>query len=97
MHYQFHGIITCQWHRCCDVDLLPGADCPFAHTEEELLPMPDLAKTKMCYNYFRRTRGPGDTGKTPGTGLGTVGNPGYHPFYRQEMQRSQVQVCPWLW
>ena len=50
--------ITCQWH-LSDVDLVAGADCPFAHSEEELLPMPDLAKTKMCYNYFRRRGDPG--------------------------------------
>ncbi|CAJ1448880.1 unnamed protein product, partial [Effrenium voratum] len=31
-----------------------GPDCPFAHCKEELQPMPNLAKTKICYNYFRR-------------------------------------------
>ncbi|CAE8626351.1 unnamed protein product [Polarella glacialis] len=31
-----------------------GASCPFAHTKQELQPSPDLAKTKLCYNFFRR-------------------------------------------
>jgi len=30
-----------------------GAGCPFAHSSRELLPAPDLAKTKLCCNYFR--------------------------------------------
>lgn len=30
-----------------------GPSCPFAHSKEEQQPMPDLAKTKLCYNYFR--------------------------------------------
>ena len=39
--------------------MLRGADCPFAHSKEELQPMPDLMKTKMCYNYFRRCEATG--------------------------------------
>eukprot|EP00931_Biecheleriopsis_adriatica_P116385 TRINITY_DN92027_c0_g1_i1.p1 TRINITY_DN92027_c0_g1~~TRINITY_DN92027_c0_g1_i1.p1 ORF type:complete len:1460 (-),score=324.55 TRINITY_DN92027_c0_g1_i1:101-4480(-) len=31
-----------------------GPNCPFAHSKEELQPIPDLAKTKLCYNFFRR-------------------------------------------
>lgn len=49
---QFRKTKRCVNHKKNRCEL--GADCPFAHTEEELLPMPDLAKTKMCYNYFRR-------------------------------------------
>jgi len=30
-----------------------GARCPFAHSSRELLPAPDLAKTKLCCNFFR--------------------------------------------
>lgn len=30
-----------------------GSACPFAHTKIELLPGPDLSKTKMCYNFSR--------------------------------------------
>jgi len=30
-----------------------GASCPFAHSNQELLPAPDLAKTKLCCNFFR--------------------------------------------
>lgn len=30
-----------------------GANCPFAHSEAELQPVPNLARTKLCYNYFR--------------------------------------------
>lgn len=31
-----------------------GTQCPFAHSEEELQKAPDLTKTKLCYNFFRR-------------------------------------------
>jgi len=30
-----------------------GGDCPFAHSQEDLQPAPDLAHTKLCSNYFR--------------------------------------------
>jgi len=30
-----------------------GANCPFAHSEAELMPVPNLTKTKLCYNFFR--------------------------------------------
>jgi len=30
-----------------------GMACPFAHSQAELQPMPDLAKTKLCHNFFR--------------------------------------------
>jgi len=31
-----------------------GSSCPFAHSKDELQAPPDLAKTKLCYNFFRR-------------------------------------------
>jgi len=31
-----------------------GPSCPFAHSKEELQPVPDLVKTKLCYMHFRR-------------------------------------------
>jgi len=31
-----------------------ASSCPFAHTKEELQPAPDLAKTRLCFNFFRR-------------------------------------------
>ncbi|KAF8820904.1 hypothetical protein IE077_000386 [Cardiosporidium cionae] len=29
-----------------------GSNCPFAHSEEELRPLPDLQKTKLCSNFI---------------------------------------------
>lgn len=30
-----------------------GAECNFAHSEQELSAAPDLSKTKLCFNFFR--------------------------------------------
>jgi len=49
---QFRKTKMCAFNRKNRCEL--GASCPFAHTLEELQPMPDLAKTKLCYNFFRR-------------------------------------------
>eukprot|EP00439_Symbiodinium_sp_Y106_P063498 s2275_g9.t2 len=52
LKYQFRKTKMCAYNKkkMCEM----GADCPFAHSRGELQPMPDLAKTKMCYNYFQR-------------------------------------------
>eukprot|EP00913_Durusdinium_trenchii_P030696 g28750.t1 len=50
---QFRKTKLCGNHKRNRCEL--GANCPFAHSQEELQPMPDLMKTKMCYNYFRRS------------------------------------------
>lgn len=49
---QFHKTKMCVFFRKNKCAL--GMSCPFAHTKEELQPPPDLAKTKLCYNFFRR-------------------------------------------
>eukprot|EP00411_Alexandrium_monilatum_P077695 CAMPEP_0175623526 /NCGR_PEP_ID=MMETSP0096-20121207/69476_1 /TAXON_ID=311494 /ORGANISM="Alexandrium monilatum, Strain CCMP3105" /LENGTH=302 /DNA_ID=CAMNT_0016928789 /DNA_START=50 /DNA_END=954 /DNA_ORIENTATION=+ len=49
---QFHKTKLCVFHKKNKCAL--GSSCPFAHTREELQPAPDLAKTKLCYNFFRR-------------------------------------------
>jgi len=48
---QFRKTKLCAFHKKLRCEL--GAGCPFAHSQEELHPAPDLAKTKLCYNYFR--------------------------------------------
>lgn len=48
---QFHKTKLCLFQKKNKCAL--GASCPFAHAREELQPCPDLAKTKLCYNYFR--------------------------------------------
>ncbi|CAE7395312.1 unnamed protein product, partial [Symbiodinium necroappetens] len=52
LKYQFRKTKMCAYNKkkMCEM----GTDCPFAHSRGELQPMPDLAKTKMCYNYFQR-------------------------------------------
>ena len=30
-----------------------GANCRFAHSQEELVSMPNLDKTKLCFDFFR--------------------------------------------
>mmetsp|Transcript_17391 Transcript_17391/g.47448 ORF Transcript_17391/g.47448 Transcript_17391/m.47448 type:complete len:1513 (-) Transcript_17391:117-4655(-) len=49
---QFHKTKMCVFYKKNRCAL--AAACPFAHRKEELQPAPDLAKTKLCYNYFRR-------------------------------------------
>eukprot|EP00418_Pyrodinium_bahamense_P085283 CAMPEP_0179072716 /NCGR_PEP_ID=MMETSP0796-20121207/32199_1 /TAXON_ID=73915 /ORGANISM="Pyrodinium bahamense, Strain pbaha01" /LENGTH=787 /DNA_ID=CAMNT_0020769887 /DNA_START=1 /DNA_END=2365 /DNA_ORIENTATION=+ len=49
---QFHKTKLCVFHKKNKCAL--ASSCPFAHTREELQPAPDLAKTKLCYNFFRR-------------------------------------------
>jgi hypothetical protein len=48
---QFHKTKLCVFHKKGKCAL--AESCPFAHNKEELQPIPDLAKTKLCYNYFR--------------------------------------------
>ncbi|CAE7296886.1 Ank2 [Symbiodinium sp. CCMP2456] len=52
LKYQFRKTKMCAYNKkkMCEM----GTECPFAHSRGELQPMPDLAKTKMCYNYFQR-------------------------------------------
>jgi hypothetical protein len=47
----FHKTKMCTFWQQGRCDRASG--CPFAHTKSELLPTPDLAKTKLCYSYFR--------------------------------------------
>ncbi|CAE7454887.1 unnamed protein product [Symbiodinium natans] len=49
---QFRKTKMCAYNKKKMCEMGPG--CPFAHSRAELQPMPDLAKTKMCYNYFQR-------------------------------------------
>mmetsp|Transcript_36745 Transcript_36745/g.86146 ORF Transcript_36745/g.86146 Transcript_36745/m.86146 type:complete len:1649 (+) Transcript_36745:170-5116(+) len=48
---QFHKTKPCIFNKKNRCEL--GSACPFAHSEEEMMPAPDLAKTKLCYNFFR--------------------------------------------
>lgn len=47
---QFWKTKMCVFHSQSRCEM--GASCPFAHSQDELMPVPDLAKTKLCYNYF---------------------------------------------
>jgi len=49
---QFRKTKLCVFHKKNKCML--ATSCPFAHTKEELQPAPDLAKTKLCFNFFRR-------------------------------------------
>ncbi|CAJ1341016.1 unnamed protein product [Effrenium voratum] len=49
---QFHKTKMCVFNKKQKCSM--GAQCPFAHSEEELQKAPDLTKTKLCYNFFRR-------------------------------------------
>jgi hypothetical protein len=49
---QFRKTKLCVFHKKNKCML--ASSCPFAHTKEELQPAPDLAKTKLCFNFFRR-------------------------------------------
>jgi hypothetical protein len=47
----FHKTKMCTFYQQGRCDR--GSGCPFAHHKSELLPSPDLVKTKLCYSYFR--------------------------------------------
>jgi len=47
---KFRKTRLCRFYPKCS----KGKSCPFAHSKDELQAVPDLAKTKLCYNYFRR-------------------------------------------
>jgi len=49
---QFHKTKMCSFAKKSKCAL--GSSCPFAHNKDELQAVPDLAKTKLCYNFFRR-------------------------------------------
>eukprot|EP00929_Paragymnodinium_shiwhaense_P031637 TRINITY_DN1767_c0_g1_i1.p1 TRINITY_DN1767_c0_g1~~TRINITY_DN1767_c0_g1_i1.p1 ORF type:complete len:1062 (+),score=326.54 TRINITY_DN1767_c0_g1_i1:52-3186(+) len=49
---QFHKTKMCGFYKKGQCAM--GVGCPFAHYKDELMPAPDLAKTKLCYNFFRR-------------------------------------------
>ncbi|CAE8590048.1 unnamed protein product, partial [Polarella glacialis] len=49
---QFRKTKLCVFNKKNRCELGPA--CPFAHSKEEMQPIPDLAKTKLCYNFFRR-------------------------------------------
>jgi len=49
---QFHKTKMCVFHKKNKCAL--GSGCPFAHSPKELQAVPDLAKTKLCYNFFRQ-------------------------------------------
>jgi len=50
MREQFRKTKMCTFHTQNRCEM--GVGCPFAHSAEELMPAPDLAKTKLCYNFF---------------------------------------------
>jgi hypothetical protein len=48
---QFHKTKACKFfknNRCA-----LGANCTYAHSQEELTSVPDLTKTRLCYSYYR--------------------------------------------
>jgi hypothetical protein len=47
---QFHKTKLCAFFKKNRCEM--GLQCPFAHSLEELAPAPDLAKTKLCFNFF---------------------------------------------
>lgn len=47
---QFHKTKLCTFFKKKRCEM--GSHCPFAHSQEELMPAPDLAKTKLCYSFF---------------------------------------------
>eukprot|EP00931_Biecheleriopsis_adriatica_P087495 TRINITY_DN61959_c0_g1_i1.p1 TRINITY_DN61959_c0_g1~~TRINITY_DN61959_c0_g1_i1.p1 ORF type:complete len:1392 (-),score=331.78 TRINITY_DN61959_c0_g1_i1:32-4207(-) len=49
---QFHKTKMCAFNKSNKCTM--GASCPFAHSKEELQQMPDLKKTKLCYNFYRK-------------------------------------------
>ncbi|CAK9013144.1 unnamed protein product [Durusdinium trenchii] len=49
---QFHKTKMCAFHKKKKCTM--GMACPFAHSKEELNAPPDLSKTKLCVNFFRR-------------------------------------------
>jgi len=46
---QFHKTKMCSFAKKSKCAL--GSSCPFAHNKDELQAVPDLAKTKLCYNF----------------------------------------------
>jgi len=48
---QFHKTKLCFFHKRNMCAL--GLDCPFAHSRLELQHLPNLTKTKLCYNFLR--------------------------------------------
>jgi len=49
---QFHKTKMCAFHKKKKCTM--GHSCPFAHSREELNAPPDLSKTKLCVNFFRK-------------------------------------------
>ncbi|CAJ1370246.1 unnamed protein product [Effrenium voratum] len=49
---QFHKTKMCAFHKKKKCTM--GVACPFAHSKDELNAPPDLSKTKLCVNFFRR-------------------------------------------
>lgn len=49
---QFHKTKMCAFHKKKKCTM--GVGCPFAHSREELNAPPDLSKTKLCVNFFRK-------------------------------------------
>lgn len=49
---QFYKTRMCAFYKKNKCAL--ASECPFAHDPRELQPVPDLAKTKLCYNFFRQ-------------------------------------------
>ncbi|CAE7692738.1 unnamed protein product [Symbiodinium pilosum] len=49
---QFRKTKMCAYNKKKMCEMGPG--CPYAHSRGELQPMPDLVKTKLCYNFFQR-------------------------------------------
>jgi len=49
---QFHKTKMCAFHKKKKCTM--GVACPFAHSREELNSPPDLSKTKLCVNFFKR-------------------------------------------
>jgi len=47
---QFHKTKLCAFFKKNRCEM--GVHCPFAHSQEEFMPAPDLAKTKLCYSFF---------------------------------------------
>jgi len=49
---QFHKTKMCAFHKKKKCSM--GINCPFAHSKDELHAPPDLSKTKLCVNFFRK-------------------------------------------
>lgn len=92
---QFRKTKLCGNHKRNRCEL--GANCPFAHSQEELQPMPDLMKTKMCYNYFRRRCN--DPNCKFAHGSGQLRSVWAYPIWPMEVMQdfdfSQMQAYPY--